>query len=111
MLRPLLLHNTSVCRMKRSSIQLRTNNLSFGNERLHWAVEPSPLERSYITLFCKLNPKHDRVLSYHLFPRIDFKSHRSFNGDPWLNTGMRLKGLEEFYSAVKKLILVRVVDE
>ena len=73
------------------------------NERLHWVVEPSPLERSYITLFCRMNPTHDRVLSFHLFPRMDFKSHRSFDGDPWLSTGIRLKGLPDFYPVVNKL--------
>jgi Recombinase len=73
------------------------------NERVHWVVEPSPLERSYITLFCKMSPTHDRALSFHIFPRLDFKSHRSFAGDPWLRTGIRLRQLEDFYATVNKL--------
>ena len=73
------------------------------NGRLHWVVEPASTERNYITLFCRMSPTHDRILSIHVFRRLAFKSHRSFDGDAWLRTGMRLRRLDDFYATVKKL--------
>ena len=77
------------------------------NGGLHWVVEPSHLERDNITLFCKMNPTHDRVLSYYLFPYMRFNSHRSHENDPWLKSATRLRRLSDFYGSVKKLVSER----
>jgi DNA invertase Pin-like site-specific DNA recombinase len=70
---------------------------------LHWVVQPRAVERSYITLVGRLNRAHEDVVSFHLFSRLPHHYHRSFENDPWLNTGVRLKTLSEFYSSVTKL--------
>lgn len=70
---------------------------------LHWVVEPSPLEHGYITLFCKMSPAHDRVLSYYLFPEMNFKSHKSHDNDPWLGTAVCLKNLSDLYLSATRL--------
>jgi DNA invertase Pin-like site-specific DNA recombinase len=70
---------------------------------LCWVVEPNPLERNYVTLFCKMNTTHDHVLSYNLFAEMNFKSHRSCVNDPWLKNSLRLRKLADFYVSVKKL--------
>ena len=75
---------------------------------LHWIVEPTAVERENITLLCRLNPHHNRICSYHLFPRMDVvKFHRSFKNDPWLRTGTRLTSLSQFYQAVTSVRLAR----
>jgi DNA invertase Pin-like site-specific DNA recombinase len=76
---------------------------------LHWVVEPSPMERDNITLFCKMNPTHDKALSYHLFPRMNFKSHRSYDHDLWLKTSVRLRSLADFYESALQLWGERIV--
>jgi DNA invertase Pin-like site-specific DNA recombinase len=71
---------------------------------LHWVVEPSPAEREHITLLCMMNHSHDRVLSYYLFPRMDWvRSHRLHKNDPCLDAAIKLDTLSEFYGAVKEL--------
>jgi len=75
----------------------------------HWVVEPSALEREYITLLCKLNATHDKVLSYYLFPRMAFRSHRSYDHDPWLKTAIQLDRLEDFYTTAGRLWAQKIV--
>jgi DNA invertase Pin-like site-specific DNA recombinase len=70
---------------------------------LRWLVEPVRLEREYITLLCIASPERDRVLRFYVFPSMNLRSrrtHKSHENDPWLRTGVRLKSLSEFYSAV-----------
>lgn len=71
--------------------------------RQHWVVETTALERGYITLLGKMNASHEHVVSYHLFPQIDFKSHRSYEHDPWLETSVHIEKLEDFYLSAKNL--------
>jgi DNA invertase Pin-like site-specific DNA recombinase len=71
--------------------------------KFHWAVDPSPGEQDFITLVCRMNRAHDRVYSYHLFPRIKHKSHQLCRNDPWLAEGIRLQNLSEFVSAVETI--------
>jgi hypothetical protein len=70
-----------------------------------WTVQPNQAERSHITLLCRLDSSCERVLSYHLFPRMDIsgKTHASYKNDPWLRTGTRLTSLSEFYEAVTRV--------
>ena len=67
-----------------------------------WVIEPAPAERDYITLLCTMNCSHDRVLDYFVFPKMtaNTRVHRS---DSWLQTGVRLQRLSDFYAIVKKL--------
>ncbi len=70
---------------------------------LHWLVLPNPPERTFITLLCKTNEACDGVSGYYLFPRMETKFRRSYEHDPWLQRGMRLKNLSEFYDAVETI--------
>jgi DNA invertase Pin-like site-specific DNA recombinase len=72
--------------------------------RLHWVVEPCSAEREHITLLCKMTGRHDRILESYLFPRMDmFRSHRSFENDPWLKTGVKLNVLSDFYKIATRM--------
>jgi DNA invertase Pin-like site-specific DNA recombinase len=73
-------------------------------ERPHWLMEPHPAEREYITLLCRMNLTHDRVLSQFVFPRLDgFKSHFLQRNDPVLCAAIKLNDLSEFYATVKRV--------
>jgi DNA invertase Pin-like site-specific DNA recombinase len=80
-----------------------------GSGNLHWVVEPNPAEREYITLLCKMAPAHNSILDFYLFPRMNLRSHRSFDYDPWLATGIKLKNLSQFYEAAKDLFATRKI--
>ena len=71
--------------------------------KFHWAVDPLPAEREFITLVCKMNLAHDRVYSYYLFPRIKHRSHQLYKNDPWLAEGIRLKNLCELLGAIETI--------
>ncbi len=75
--------------------------------RLRWRVVPCRAEHELITLACMLNPAHDRIQSYHVFPHMMFNSHWSHRKDPWLAEGIQLKTLSEFYAAVERLRVER----
>jgi hypothetical protein len=70
--------------------------------RLTWVIEPDELERPYITLLCRMNRTHDRVLDYYLVPKMDARSLLRPN-DPWLQQGERLRNLSDFYTGVRKI--------
>jgi DNA invertase Pin-like site-specific DNA recombinase len=70
--------------------------------RLTWVIEPDELERPYITLLCRMNRTHDRVLDYYLVPKMDARWLLRPN-DPWLRQGERLHSLSDFYSRVRKI--------
>jgi DNA invertase Pin-like site-specific DNA recombinase len=69
--------------------------------QMHWVVSPIEAEHELVTLLCKMTPERDRIISSYVFPRIEFKSHRSHRNDPWLTKGRRLASLKEFYGTVK----------
>lgn len=69
----------------------------------HWRVETCVAERDNISLVVRLTPEADRVESYHVFPKLTFRSHRSYPNDPWLKTGIHLKNLSQFYITVRRL--------
>jgi DNA invertase Pin-like site-specific DNA recombinase len=71
--------------------------------RVHWLVEPAAAERQYVTLLCTLSHEHDRVQQFYVFPPMQLKSHRAFENDPWLRTGVRLKDLSEFYKVARTI--------
>jgi hypothetical protein len=72
--------------------------------RLHWVVEPCAAEREHITLLCKMNLHHNRVIACYLFPQMNtFRSHRSFKNDPWLLTGAKVNSLADFYEIVTRI--------
>lgn len=70
---------------------------------LQWIVQPCVAEREFMTLMCRLNPHHDRVHSYYLFPNMNLKIHRLTNNDPRLTDAIPLKNLSEFLTAVDAL--------
>jgi DNA invertase Pin-like site-specific DNA recombinase len=71
---------------------------------LFWEVAPAPAERACPTLVCFMNPSHDQVTSYYMFRRIDLKFHRSYENDPWLNTGRKVESLGAFYSVLNDVL-------
>ncbi len=70
--------------------------------RLRWVIEPDELERPYVTLLCRMNRTHDRVLDYYLVPKMDSRWLLHPN-DPWLRNGERLRSLSDFYTKVRKI--------
>jgi len=88
-----------------SIILCRTKRKNGG--KLYWVVEPNPAECEFITLLGTMNPRHNSILDYYLFPRMDVKSHRSREGDPWLAKGVRLKNLSQFYDVAQHLFATR----
>lgn len=70
--------------------------------RLVWVIEPDESERPYITLLCRMNRTHDRVLDYYLVPKMDARRLLRPN-DSWLHQGERLRSLSDFYSVVRKV--------
>jgi DNA invertase Pin-like site-specific DNA recombinase len=73
----------------------------------YWVVEANRAEREFITLLCTMNPTHDGVCNFYLFPRIDVKSHRSYENDPWLDKAVQLKDLSEFYEVAQHVSTTR----
>lgn len=68
----------------------------------YWVLEPNPAERSYITLVCTMNERHDGVLDYFLLLRMDQFRSACFH-DSFLRTAVRLHKLADFYTEVKRL--------
>lgn len=73
------------------------------NGSVEWVVDPSPLERGNVTLLGRMNPTHDRILSYYVFPRLNFKTHRSSAQDPWLKSGIKLSSLSQLHAVSARL--------
>jgi DNA invertase Pin-like site-specific DNA recombinase len=69
---------------------------------LRWILEPSSAERTYVTLLCMMNPKHDRVLDYFVLPKMcEFR--RTPEKNSWLQQAVRLPSLSGFYSLIRKV--------
>jgi hypothetical protein len=85
-----------------SVIICRSRRLATGERA--WKLYPTPSEKNYITLVCRLNSRNDGFLDFHLFPRIDRGSFFSFTSrSSWLRQmGLRVS-LEAFYDKAKKL--------
>ncbi|HVI08887.1 MAG TPA: recombinase family protein [Candidatus Binatia bacterium] len=71
-----------------------------------WVVEPHPKERGFITLACTLSERHDDVLGYFLLPNMNWFK-RALGHDSFLQTGVQLHKLTDFYTEVKKLSAAR----
>jgi hypothetical protein len=89
---------------------LLSQQKSKGSSFNFWDVEPNREERDYVTLLCRMNPAHDGVVSYHLFRRFTFRSHRCYKNDPWLETGTKLGSLSDFYETLPRLLAESLVD-
>jgi len=70
--------------------------------RFRWVIEPPPTERDYITLACTMNSTHDRVLDYFVVPKMS-ASTKLRRGTSWLQAGVRLHRLSDFYNVAKRL--------
>jgi DNA invertase Pin-like site-specific DNA recombinase len=68
----------------------------------NWVVEPNPVERSYITLVCTMNDRHDRVLNYFLLSSMDWFRRRSMD-DSYLRSAVHLDKVTDFYAKVLEL--------
>lgn len=71
--------------------------------RLQWLVIPNPAEHEFVTLLCRLNPRHDRIDSYYVFPSRYVRYHRLHKDDPWLAEGIKLNSLSEFLATVETI--------
>lgn len=67
-----------------------------------WAIQPDELERDYITLLCTINRTHDRVLDHYVLPRMSKHTLLRRNAS-WLDEGIRLRRLSDFYATVKRM--------
>jgi hypothetical protein len=71
----------------------------------YWLVIPNKGEASCITLLCRLDASRKRIISYHVFSRVEIpgRFHCSYKYDPWLKGSTRLASLSDFYSSVRRL--------
>lgn len=74
------------------------------NRRTFWQVQPIEAEREFVTLLCRLFPGYTRMAPLYVFPKLNkFRSHNTYQNDPWLRTGVKLHSISEFYEAVLRL--------
>jgi hypothetical protein len=64
-------------------------------------VEPIVTESDFVTLLCRVNHRHDRSLDMFVLPQMTGFT-RTCEHDSWIRKGIRLRGLTDFYSTVKK---------
>ena len=77
-----------------SVVLCRSLELATGD--IGWRIYPTPIEREYMTLLCRLTPKNDQFLDFHLFPFIEKRSWYKFTSqNPWFKKGRRLRRLED----------------
>jgi DNA invertase Pin-like site-specific DNA recombinase len=75
-----------------------------------WECAPFPEESDYITLACRVNPRHDAVLDYYVFPDMNkWRSYRLRTNDQALLSIPRLSSLSEFYTTVNQVWVERSV--
>jgi DNA invertase Pin-like site-specific DNA recombinase len=76
-----------------------------GGGQRSWVVRPTSVERSNITLLCKVSADRNRINSYYVLPKVDIagRTYLSYRNDPALHCGVRLRSLSEFYDAVYAL--------
>lgn len=70
--------------------------------KLCWAVDPNPAERSYVTLLCTMNSKHDRVIDYFALPAMNGYQRTSMY-DSWFRKAVKLRDLSSFYYTVTRI--------
>jgi DNA invertase Pin-like site-specific DNA recombinase len=69
-----------------------------------WKIYPTPTERDYITLVCRLKERNDSILDFHLFPYIVKRSWYKFSDkNIWFRTGRKLRQLEDLCREAKSL--------
>lgn len=72
--------------------------------KLAWKLYPTPTERNYITLLCRLNSKNDGFHDFYLFSSIDKHSWFSFTSrSEWLRKAIRLTRIADFYETAKQV--------
>lgn len=101
---------------KREGLQLRNGTVVsvmlcnyFHTPKLRqerWWLIPKHAELGLPTLVCLLNANFDGYRGFYLFPRMDKPRTYQIRGesDPWLESGRRISGLGEFYSAAIDMI-------
>jgi DNA invertase Pin-like site-specific DNA recombinase len=70
-----------------------------------WRMSSNPAEPKCITLVCLLNVTNTEISQMFLVPRLDIgcTTHRLREGDPSLRSGIRLRGVEDLYTAARSL--------
>ena len=68
----------------------------------YWLIRPHLHERGYITLLGLFNRDHDGVVGYHLFSELPLR-YLCTENDPWLQTGVQLAKLSDFYPLAAEL--------
>ncbi len=72
--------------------------------RMGWRIYPTPTERQYITLLCRLTPDNSSFLDFHLFPFIEKRHpYLFYEDDCWFRSGRRVHDLKELPVAAKLL--------
>ena len=79
-----------------------------GKQRLR--VEPIVTESEFVTLLCRVNKHHDRLLDMCILPHMTGFTRR-FPHDSWSRRGIPLRSLSDFYSVVKKCWAERCEQE
>ena len=79
-------------------------SLKLATGEIGWKLYPTHAERDYITLLCRLAPRNDGFLDFHLFPFIERRSWYSFTSEnPWFKNGKRIRRLEDLCHEAKLL--------
>ena len=69
--------------------------------RSYLKVEPIVTESDFVTVLCRVNDRHDRVLEMFVLPQMT-GFIRTCQYDSWIRKGIRLRRLSDFYATVKK---------
>jgi hypothetical protein len=73
-------------------------------ETVRWQIDPVPHECKYVTLLARLDRENQGFLDYHVLPSIDRPTRLQIRqDDSWLNRGLPLNDLSEFYSLVAQV--------
>ena len=73
-------------------------------------VEPIVTENQFVTLLCRVNERHDRLLDMFVLPHMTGFT-RTVRHDSWIRKGVRLRRLSDFYSVVRKCWAERCEQE
>ena len=72
--------------------------------RVGWKIYPTPTERQYITLLCRLTPDNSGFLDFRLFAFIEKQCRYVFDeNDCWFSSGRRLYDLKDLVVSAKLL--------
>jgi hypothetical protein len=80
------------------------------NGKSYLKVEPIVAESDFVTLLCRVNSRHDRLLDMFVLPQMTGFT-QTCQHDSWIRKGIRLRRLSDFYTTVRKCWAKRCEQE